>query len=147
MSVQAISVPRTASSNVFRIARVVGAALPRVLLGLIFCAAGLSGFLLISNPPPAPPGLAGVFQHVFFESRWVLFVDGVEFVAGVLLLLNRFVPLALTLLGAVISNILAFHITMQPSGLPVALVVTLLWILIALRHRASFSSLFVSKSL
>jgi len=50
----------------------------RILLGLVFFAAGLSGFLLIAHPPALPPGLAGAFQDVFFRSRWVLFVDGVE---------------------------------------------------------------------
>jgi putative oxidoreductase len=114
----------------------------RILLGLVFAAAGASGFFLINNPPPAPPGLAGTFQDVFFQSRWVLFVDGVELLAGILLLANRYVPLALTLLGAVISNILVFHITMAPSGLPVPLVVVTLWATVASRYRASFAPLF-----
>ena len=116
----------------------------RILLGLVFFAAGLSGFFLIANPPPFPPGLAGAFQDVFFKSGWVLFVDSVELVTGLMLLSNRFVPLALTALGAVISNILVFHITMAPAGLPVALVVTALWTIVALRFRSVFVPLFVS---
>ena len=118
----------------------------RVLLGLVFLAAGLSGFLLISNPPPAPPGLAGAFQDVFFRSRWVLFVDGVELIAGILLLANRYVPLALTLLAAVIANILVFHLTMAQSSLPVPLVVLALWTVVAWRFRTSFAPLFVLKA-
>ena len=117
----------------------------RVLLGLIFLAAGLSGFLLISNPPPAPPGLAGAFQDVFFRSRWVLFVDGVELISGVLLLANRYVPLALAMLAAVIANILVFHLTMAQSSLPVPLVVASLWSIVAWRYRASFAPLFVQR--
>lgn len=113
----------------------------RILLGLVFVLAGASGFLLIANPPPAPPGLAGAFQHVFFASRWVLFVDGVELIGGTLLLANRYVPLALTMLGAVIANIIVFHITMQPMGLPIALVVALLWAVVATRFRSSFAPL------
>jgi hypothetical protein len=123
----------------------IAATVARVLLGLVFAAAGLSGFLLIASPPPAPAGLAGDFQHVFFASRWVLFVDGVQLIAGLLLLGNRFVTLALTLLGAVIANILAFHLTMQPSTLPVPLVVTALWAILAYRYRASFAPLFVAR--
>jgi putative oxidoreductase len=117
----------------------------RILLGLAFVAAGLSGFLLVNNPPPAPPGLAGAFQDLFFRSRWVLFVDAVEFLAGVLLLANRYVAFALTLLGGVISNILAYHITMAPAGLPIAAIVTLLWTLVASRYRSSFAPLFSPK--
>lgn len=118
----------------------------RILLGLVFFAAGLSGFMLISNPPLLPPGLAGEFQSVFFRSGWVLFVDGVELIAGLLLLTNRFVPLALVMLAAVIANILVFHVTMMPAGLPVALFVTLLWTIVAVRFRSSFAPLFVRRA-
>jgi putative oxidoreductase len=114
----------------------------RILLGLVFTLAGASGFFLIGHPPPAPPGLAGQFQDIFFRSYWVLFVDGVEVIAGVLLLLNRYVALALALLAPVIANIIVFHLTMAPIGLPVAAIVTALWVVIALRYRASFAPLF-----
>jgi putative oxidoreductase len=117
----------------------------RILLGLVFVAAGLSGFFLINSPPPAPPGLAGTFQDVFFRSRWVLFVDAIEFLAGAFLLANRFVAFALTLLGGVISNIIVYHITLAPAGLPIAGIVTLLWTIIASSHRSSFAPLFAPK--
>jgi putative oxidoreductase len=117
----------------------------RILLGLVFFAAGLSGFLLFAHPPVQPPGLAGEFQSVFFRSGWVLFVDGVELLAGALLLANRYVPLALAMLAAVISNIVVFHLTMAPAGLPVAAVVTVLWAVVANRHRASFAPLLAQR--
>ena len=117
------------------------ATVARILLGLVFFAAGLSGFFLISHPPAQPPGLAGDFQAVFFRSYWVLFVDGVELLAGVLLLSNRFVPLALVALAGVIANIIVFHVTMAPLGLPIAAVLVVLWAIVATRHRASFAPL------
>lgn len=118
----------------------------RILLGLVFVAAGVSGFLMISQHAPLPPGLAGAFQDVFVRSGWVLFVDSVEVIGGLLLLTNRFVPLALTLLGAVIANILVFHVTMMPAGLPVALFVTTLWAIVALPFRSSFAQLFTQRA-
>lgn len=121
------------------------ATVSRILLGLVFFAAGLSGFLLIAHPPAPPPGLAGQFQDVFFQSRWVLFVDGVELIGGILLLANRYVPLALTALAAVIANIIVFHLTMAPIGLPIAAIITALWAVVASRHRASFAPLFMHK--
>src|SRR5579872_907543 len=117
----------------------------RIVLGLLFLVAGASGFFLISNPPPAPPGLAGQFQDIFFASRWVLFVDGVELIAGVLLLANRFVPVALLLLAGVLPNILVFHITMMPSGIFPGLIATILWFIVALQYRSLFAPIFVSR--
>jgi len=117
----------------------------RIVLGLIFFASGLSGFVLIAHPPAAPPGLAGQFQDVFFRSYWVLFVDGVELLAGLLLLANRYVPLALAVLAAVIANIIVFHVTMAPLGLPIAAVVAALWATVATRYRSSFAPLFVQQ--
>jgi hypothetical protein len=64
----------------------------RMLLGAQFAAAGLGGFIFAFNAPPTPPGLAGTFQSVFLQSHWVLFVAAVQLGAGVLLLLNRYVP-------------------------------------------------------
>ena len=119
----------------------IASTIARIVLGLLFTFAGASGFVLIGHPPPAPPGLAGDFQNVFFASRWVLFVDAVELVCGVLLLVNRYVPLALAALAAVIANIIVFHATMQPMGLPVAAVVAILWGILAYRHRDRFAPL------
>ncbi|MDQ6930425.1 MAG: DoxX family membrane protein [Candidatus Eremiobacteraeota bacterium] len=116
----------------------------RILLGLVFVAASVSIVFFLSNPPPMP-GLAGEFQKVFFASHWVLFVKAVEFVGGVLLLANRFVPLALTLLAAVISNILMFHLAMDPGDLAVPAVVTLFWFAVAMQHRTSFAALLAAK--
>jgi putative oxidoreductase len=120
----------------------IGITLARIALGLVFTLAGASIFFLIANPPPLQPGLAGAFQQAFFQSHWVVFVDLVELAAGVLLLANRFVPLALVLLGAVLSNILAFHITMQPSTIGLPTILTGLWFALAYHHRAQLAPLF-----
>jgi putative oxidoreductase len=109
----------------------------RVLLGLAFAAAGASGFYLVAKGAPPVPGLAGEFQHAFFASRYVLFIDVLELVAGVLLLANRYVALALIVLAAVLYNILVFHITMAPSGIIPGLVLTICWFIVAHRHRAA----------
>jgi putative oxidoreductase len=116
----------------------------RIVLGQLFALAGASGFVFaaIGNLPPQP-GLAGEFQHVFFASHWVLYVDGVEFVTGALLLSNRYIVLALTMLGAVLSNILVFHITMQPIGILPGAIATGLWFVLFRHYRTSFAPLFV----
>ena len=120
----------------------IGVTAARIDLGLIFFASGLSGFVFLFMPaPPAPPGLAGVFQDVFFRSHWVQFVDGVQLIAGALLLANRYVALALILIAANIANMVAFHISMQPAGVIAPIVLLALWIVVANRHRASLMPL------
>jgi len=115
-----------------------GVTVARIVLGLVFAASGISGFIFLFVPaPPAPPGLAAAFTDVFFRSHWVQFVDGVELISGVLLLANRYVALALVALIAVIANMFWFHLSMQPAGLPAPLVLLALWIVVALRHRAA----------
>ena len=120
----------------------IAATVARILLGLLFVFAGAAGFFFLNNPPPAPPGLAATFQDVFFKSRWVTFVDGVEVIAGVLLLANRFVPVALILLAAVIANILVFHITMYPGGIVPGLVALVLWVIVGFQYRSVFVPVF-----
>jgi putative oxidoreductase len=60
----------------------------------------------------------------------------------VLLLINRFVPLAVAILTPVIVNILSFHVLMAPSGLPLALFVAVLWAVIFVDVRPAFAALF-----
>jgi hypothetical protein len=68
-----------------------------------------------------------------------------QVVAGVLLLVNRFVPLAVAVLAPVIVNIVTFHALMAPSGLPLALFVAVLWAVIFIGVRPAFSGLFQSR--
>jgi hypothetical protein len=64
----------------------------------------------------------------------------------VLLLVNRYVPLGLALLAPVIVNILSYHLLLDRTGLPVAIVVLILWCFLAFRHRQHFSGLFVQRT-
>src|SRR5204863_2705370 len=97
----------------------------RSLLGLIFVVFGLNAFLHFIPMPP-PPGLAGDFMKALFASNYFYVVAVLQIIGGALLLLGRFVPLGLTLLGPVIVNILLFHLFLQPPALPLALVVSAL---------------------
>ncbi len=119
--------------------------LARILLGLMFFVFGLNGFLNFMHAP-LPPGLAGTFLSTLVASHFVYFVAVVQVIAGALLLVNRFVPLALALLAPVLYNILVFHITMQPSGLPPGLFASILWLILVWRLRAYFAPLLVQKA-
>jgi hypothetical protein len=117
----------------------------RILLGLIFLVFGLNGFLHFI-PGPMPSGLAGQFIGVLFQSHYVYFVSAVQVACGALLLVNRYVPLALALLAPVIVNILLYHLLMDLKSIPPAIVVTVLWGILAFRYRQYFAGLFVQRT-
>ena len=87
----------------------------RILLGLLFLVFGLNGFLHFIPMPP-PTGLAGQYMGALFLSHYLAVVFALEAVGGLLLLLNRYVPLALVLLGPVLVNIVLFHACLAPAG-------------------------------
>ena len=117
----------------------------RYLLGLIFTVFGLNGFLnFIHQPPPSNP-LAIQFLVSVSESHFAAFFFAIQVLGGLLLLSGYFVPLALTLLVAELYNILAFHLTLAPASIAPALVASVLWVLVFLQHRESFSGIFTPK--
>jgi putative oxidoreductase len=123
----------------------IAALIARILLGLIFLLFGLNGFLSFI-PGPLPSGPAGQFLRLLAQFHYDLFVSALQVAGGVLLLLNRYVPLALVLLGPVIVNIVLFHLLMDPGGVPLAILVVILWWIVFLRHRQYFSSIFVRRA-
>jgi len=116
----------------------------RILLGLLFLVFGLNGFLHFIPMPP-PSGLAGEYMRVLFVSHYMVLVFLVQVIGGALLLTNRFVPLALILLGPVLVNILLFHSLMAPAGLPLALFAAVLWGIVFYGVRRAFAGVFVQR--
>jgi putative oxidoreductase len=113
----------------------------RSFLGLIFVFFGSNGLLHFLPMPPLPQGVAGEFLHSFFASGYVYVISSFQLVGGLLLLIGRFVPLGLTILGAVIVNIWAFHLLMAPEGLPPAVVVTVLELFLVWSYRDRFAGI------
>ncbi|MGJ5813385.1 hypothetical protein [Paludibaculum fermentans] len=117
----------------------------RTLLGLLFTVFGLNGFLHFLPMQAMPEGVALQFVTALAASHYMVVVFALQLGTGLLLLSNRFVPLALTLLAPVIVNIVLFHLLMAPAGLPLAIVVTILWMLTAYGVRPAFQSLFQTR--
>jgi putative oxidoreductase len=117
----------------------------RCLLGLIFTVLGLNGFLNFIHQPPPPNPLAIQFLVTVSESHFAAFFFAIQVLGGLLLLSGYFVPLALTLLAAELYNILAFHLTLAPATIPPALVACVLWVLVFLQYRESFTGIFSAK--
>ena len=112
----------------------------RILLGLVFVVFGSNAFLHFINAPPMS-GPAGTFIGALMDTGYMKVVASCQVLGGLILLIGRYVPLGLTLLGPVIVNILCFHIFMNHEGWQLASVVAALALFLLWRHRTNFAGL------
>ena len=118
----------------------------RLLLGAIFFIFGVNGFLHIVPIPPGP-GAAGSFLGALAATGYMFpLIKSVEVVAGLMLLLGRYVPLGLVLLAPVIINILLFHVFLAPGGLVLALVLLLSELYLAWSYRDLYRPMFTARA-
>src|SRR3954468_23437459 len=78
-------------------------AIARYLSGVIFLVFGLNGFLSFIPLPP-PEGVAGQFMGVLYATHYLWVIFAFQVISAVLLLVNRYVPLAVALLAPVVVN-------------------------------------------
>jgi putative oxidoreductase len=119
----------------------------RVLVGLIFLVFGLNGFLHFIPQPPMPPSDGTTFLEILLRSHYVLPVCAFQVIGGLLLLIGRFVPLGITLLGPIVVNILLTHIFLEPMGIALAAVIAVLWLFLLWAYRQYFASLFTANAI
>ena len=110
----------------------------RVLLGFVFVVFGSNIFLHFIPMPPPPATLAGDFSKALFLSHYLHVVAVFQIVGGLFLLVGRFVPLGLVLLAPVILNIALFHVLLDPSGLVMAAVISILLVFLVWQYRDAF---------
>ena len=120
----------------------------QILLGLILLVAGgLNGFFHFL------PGQASTLNTQCIECQ--SFIEGLlstgymlylvkmtELIVGVMLILGMFVPLALVLIAPVVLNIAMYHLFLDPSGIPIALIITVLYAWLAYQNLETFRPLF-----
>jgi uncharacterized membrane protein YphA (DoxX/SURF4 family) len=120
-------------------------AIARVLLGLAFLIFGLNGFLnFMPAPKNMPPDIMNVMGAVM-KGGWMTVVSGAEVIAALMLLTNRFVPLALALLAPVIVGIITFHLAMAPATIGPGIVVLVLELYLAWAYRDAFRPMLAAK--
>jgi putative oxidoreductase len=119
----------------------------RILLGVIFVFFGANLLFQFLPNPPMPPGPVKDYMTVMGETHYFYVIGFFQLVPGLLLLINRYVPLALTFLAGEIANILATHIlVMKGSGLfPIPILVVLMWLLVFWNVRSAFAGIFQAK--
>jgi hypothetical protein len=110
----------------------------RILLGVVFTVFGANFFLHFLPKPPMQPGPALDLVLALGNSYVMTLVKVVELAAGLLLLSNRFVPLALALLAPIVVGIVGFHATLAPATGGLAYLVLLLELALAYAYRDAF---------
>ena len=125
--------------------------LPRIaqiLMGIPLVVFGLNGFFNFIPPPATPlPEEAAAFAGALVKTGYMMQLIGTtQLIVGLLLILNRFVPLALALFAPFIINSIAFHLRLEHSGLPMAAVFLFLELYLTWTYRDAYRPMLVMRA-
>ncbi|MFZ5444400.1 MAG: hypothetical protein ACOZQL_30695 [Myxococcota bacterium] len=120
-------------------------AVPRVLVGLLLLSSGVMGLFHLAPMPPHE-GVAGQYVAALSATYLMALVKVVELAAGLALLANRFVPLALVVLAPVTVNIVGFHTLIEFGHLPVPVLLLAAHLWLAWSHREAFRPLLQARA-
>jgi len=114
----------------------------RFLLGIamiIFGANKFAGFM----PKPELSEKAGILMGALADSGYIFPILGVFYIIiGLLLVVNKAVPLALIMLVPISINIVAFHLVLDPKGVLFAAIVAILNAILLFNYSDKFKTLF-----
>ena len=114
----------------------------RTLMGLLFLFASVTFLAGLITPPPMPDGPMKMFNEGLAATGYFFILLKItELVCGILLVIGRFVPLALVILSPIIVNIFFVHLFLDRTGLPVAIFLVLANIFLAYCYRDAFKAL------
>jgi putative oxidoreductase len=116
----------------------------RILLGLMFVVFGLNVFLRFIPSQPMPSE-AQSLMGLMMAHGWFSFYAFVEMVGGAFVLFGRYVAIGLILLGAMIVNILLFHLTLAPSSIGPGVFAAILEAILLYEYRDSFKGILSAK--
>ena len=120
----------------------------RYLMGLPLVAFGLNGYFnFIPQPaPPLAPGAAAFAGALMASGYMMPLIGTTQLIVGLLLVCNRFVPLAVVLFAPFMVNSIAFHATLEHTGLPMALIFLAMELYLAWVYREAYRPLFKAKA-
>ncbi len=116
-------------------------------MGLVFLVTGLNGFLRFLPEPATMPEGAAAFAGALMKTGYMFsLISGTQLVVGVLLLVNRFVPLALVLIAPVVVNIIGFHLFLSPAEIGPGILVLVLEIYLVWEYRRSYGPMLAPRA-
>lgn len=108
------------------------------LFGLFWIVFGLNNFLHFF-PIPAPSAAGADFMQALEKTGYLLpLIYGSQIIVGAMLLVRRFIALALLLLAPVVANIILYDLFLNPSGLVIGGVIGAMFAAILFDHRQKF---------
>lgn len=113
----------------------------RTLLGLLFLFASLAYFFNLVTPPPMEGPIKTFNEGLAASGYFFTLLKVTELVCAVLLLIGRFVPLALVILAPIVINIFFVHLFLDRSGMVVAIFVVLATIFLAYYYRDRYADI------
>lgn len=113
----------------------------RLLMGIPLLVFGLNLFLNFLPQPKTPIAPAAMaFAGALMNTGYMMPLIGTTLtIVGVLLTINRFVPLALALFAPFIVNSILFHFMLEPTGRPMSAAFLVLELYLAWAYRSSFA--------
>ena len=122
-------------------------AIARSVLGLPLVVFGLNLFFNFIPQPKTPMSEGAMaFAGALLKSGYMMPLIGATLlVTGVLLVANRFVPLALALFAPFILNSLLFHVCLERTGLPMAAVFVAFELYLAWSYRSAFRPMLTAR--
>lgn len=117
-----------------------------VILGIIFLGAGLNGYIVLFGYHPILPTSPEAME--FLGDGYLLVLEKTtEIICGILLLIRRYVSLTLLILAGLIVNIFAFHLFVDHSLLPLAILLLIFEISLLWYYRENYKRILQKKSL
>lgn len=119
----------------------------RYILGLMFTIFGLNGVMMsvtgngFMPMPPLPPVMQTIMAGFMATGYLLPLAAWLEFIAGLLLLSGFYINAAIVFLGPLIVNILGIHIFAEREGLPMAIVISILFIILVKSRWNDFKAL------
>jgi hypothetical protein len=123
-------------------------AVVRLLMGIPFFVFGLNGFLNFIPPPSTPlPAGAAAFTGALVNTGYMMkLIGGTQLIVGGLLVANRFVPFALVFIAPFLVNALAFHLALEPTGLPIVAIFCAMELFLVYAYRKAYGPILTARS-
>ncbi len=117
-----------------------------LLFGLMFVNAGLNSFFnYMPMPEKMPEGLIKTFTGMM-EIVWLLPLIGItQIVGGILFIIPKYRALATLIIFPVMVGIVLTHLTVAPSGLPIALILFAINIWVIVENRKKYMPMIRNK--